>query len=398
MTSLVGTTGIDTATVVTLDSDVVIRANTGNDTVATALGTGGNNITNLDALLGGGNDAFTQGDTLLNSYVSLDGATVANDGNDTFTGGGAGNLIINSEIVGRGGNDVLGAGAALLLNGSTVNGNTGLDTINVGVSSTSYVYGGQDTDTITVTGASSAVLVNGNKGSDTITVNAVAFSGGSVYGGNGNDTITMNSATDGVLVSGDLGNDNIATAGGADTINGGDGIDTIGAGAGADTISGGAGDDAITGGTGADTITMGAGNDQVLLADGDAVLTAGAPNVGFDTLTDFAANTGAAGSFNGDRISFGGGVTETFLGTQAQAGATDLLTTLTAAEAAATLAGIGFTNGVGAEEVLGVTVTGAVAYAGNYLIYDANNDGAFSVADDVIKVNTLAGIVANTFI
>ena len=389
VTSLVGTTGIDSATIVTLDSNLVIRGNTGDDAITTALGTGGNNVTGLDALMGGGDDTFTQNDTLLNSFVSLDGATVANDGNDTFTGGGAGNLIINSEIVGRGGNDVIGLTNALLLSGSTVNGNTGLDTINVGASQASFVYGGQNTDTITVSGASSAVLVNGNKGSDTITVNAVAFSGGSVYGGNGNDTITMNSTTDGILVSGDLGVDTITTAAGADIVNGGDGGDTITTAAGADTIDGGAGDDAITGGAGADNITGGTGNDSFILAAlTDATLTSATSNTGFDTITDFTANSGAAASsINGDRIQLGGALA-TLGAASSVVGGTSLAADLTAE--------VAFAGAV--RDVDLVTITGAVAWAGNYLVVNGAADTTFNfAADSVIKLNTLSGIGAQTF-
>jgi Ca2+-binding RTX toxin-like protein len=402
VTSLVGTSGIDTATIVTLASNVFVGGNTGNDVVTTALGTGGNNLSSYNVRMGGGDDTFTLGDTLLNSFLSLDGRTLANDGNDTFTG--VGNLIINSEVVGRGGNDVF---TGLALNGSTVNGNTGNDNITIGASSASFVYGGADSDVITNTalaaGACSSVLINGNKGSDSITLQASGFASGSVYGGNGNDTINANLVTDaagvallntaaGVFISGDLGDDGITGSGGVDTINGGDGTDTLAGGAGADIINGGAGNDRITGGTQGDAQAGGAGNDIFTVANGDSVVTAGAPSTGFDSITDFAANTGAAGSINGDRIRFttAAGVTAYQQNANFVSLGVSLLADLTASEVAA----VGF---VGADDVFGVTITGAVAWAGNYICFDQDGDGVVTAADEIIKLNTLGGIVLNTF-
>lgn len=354
--------------------------------------------------MGGGNDTFTQGNNLLNSFVSLDGTTLANDGNDTFLTGGQ--IIINSEIVGRGGNDTIATAATgLFLNGSTVNGNTGDDTIFMGGSASSFVYGGQGTDTIaTNAGAansSSSVLINGNKGSDSITLGASGFASGSVYGGNGNDTITAAAVTTaaaavlqttdaGVFLSGDLGDDNITGSNGVDTIEGGDGNDVLGGGTGIDGISGGAGNDNITGGAAGDNIAGGAGNDVFITANGSSVLTAAAPSVGFDSITDFVANTGttAANTINGDRIQFSTAVNATILGVgSVVSGGVSLLADLSA----------GITYGA-ANQVATITITGPVAWAGNYVTYETSGAAAaFDVSDEVIKVNTLAGIVANTF-
>jgi Ca2+-binding RTX toxin-like protein len=397
VTSLVGTTGVDTATVVTLDSNVFVGGNTGDDILTTNLGTGGNNLSAYTVRMGGGNDTLTLGDTVLNSTISLDGETLANDGNDILVGGA--NLVINSEIVGRGGNDSI---TNVQLNGSVVNGNTGDDTITINASSTSTVYGGQGTDTITTTNntANSAVLINGNKGSDTITLGAASYTG-SVYGGNGNDTINaaavdadqngtaLGATATGVFLSGDLGNDNITGSTGVDTINGGDGTDTIAAGTGADTINGGAGNDAITGNAGADTITGGTGNDRFILAAlTDATLTSATSNTGFDTITDFAANSGTtAAAINGDRIQLGGAVGAVGAASS-RAGTTSL-----AADLAAEVAFAGAVRDVDL-----VTITGAVAWAGNYVVVNGAADNTFDfAADAVIKVNTLAGIGAQTF-
>ena len=390
ITSLVGTTGIDIATIVTLSDNVFVGGNTGDDVVTTALGTGGNNLSGYSVRMGGGDDTFTLGDTLLNSFVSLDGETIANDGNDTFTG--AGNLIIGSEVVGRGGNDQF---TNLALSGSTVNGNSGDDTITIGASSASTVYGGQGTDTISTAANTASLLISANKGSDGITLGAFGFASGSVYGGNGNDTINANAVTDaagaalgvtaaGVLLSGDLGNDAITGSTGIDTINGGDGTDTILAGTGADVVNGGADADAITGNAGADVLTGGTGNDRFILAAlTDATLTSATSNTGFDTITDFTANTGpVAATINGDRIQLGGAV-GTIGGASSRVGTTSL-----AADLAAEVTFAGAVRDVDL-----VTITGPVAWAGNYLVVNGAADNTFDfAADAVIKLNTLAGL------
>ena len=397
VTSLVGTTGVDIATIVTLESNTFVGGNTGDDNINLNLGTAGQNASGYNVRMGGGDDQFTAGNTILDSFVSLDGETLANDGNDTYTGGG--NLIINSEIVGRGGNDVF---TGMALNGSTLNGNTGTDRITVGASSSSFVYGGQGVDVITTTGAGTGMMINGNKGSDQITLGAAAYTG-SVHGGNGNDTISANAtvvaaATDaGVYISGDLGVDNITGSGGVDTINGGEGVDTIAAGAGADIIDGGAGNDDITGGAGADTLTGGAGNDEFNIANADSRLTATSLSSGFDTITDFAANTAAiAGAVvaNGDTldlVNFGAGAAFGLAGASTQAsGGVSLNADLLAAEAAGQL------DIAVATDASAVTITGAVAWAGDYIIQAAGVN--YVLGDTVIKVNTFTGTTTNTFV
>lgn len=390
VTSLVGTTGVDSATVVTLASDVYVAGNTGNDILTTALGTGGNNLTNYDVRMGGGNDTFTLGDSLLNSTVYLDGATAANDGDDTFAG--VSNLIINSDIRAGSGVDTY---TNIVASGSNVNGNAGNDTITlVDGSSNSSIWGGQGTDTITVGlvaggGTSgSTMFINGNRGSDTITVNVGSFAAGSVYGGNGNDTINMNSTTDGVLVSGDLGIDNITTSTGDDTVNGGDGNDTIATVAGTDTIDAGAGNDTITGGADADTIAGGTGNDTFVIGTTDSLITAATPSAGFDTISDFVANTGNdAANVNGDIITFG--TVTTVIADTFATGGVSLLADLAANVIWAA-----------ADEVSTVTITGSSAWAGLYLAYNNGTGGGgevFAVDDTLVKVNTITGVEVDSF-
>jgi Ca2+-binding RTX toxin-like protein len=375
---------------------VDVRANTGADSIFTNLGTGSANLSGYTVYMGGGDDTFNTaagGDNLIDSYISLDGATLANDGNDIFNAG----LVLNSEIVGRGGNDTMTAN----LSGTTLNGNTGDDTITIGASSASYVYGGKDTDTISNTAACTSVLLNGNKGSDTITLGAFAFTSGSVYGGNGNDTINAAAVTGaaaalqttdaGLVLSGDIGVDNIVGTNGIDTITGGDGVDTINAGTGDDDIDGGAGNDAITGAAGSDVIAGGAGNDVFTVAAGDAALSATAASTGFDTITDFVANTATVvAGVTGDRLNF---ATATGAYT-AVAAAASAGVSLTADLAAREVAGAAL-GGVN-NDYMGTTITGAVSWAGNYVVYDTDNSGTVNAGDDVVKVNTLTGITAAT--
>jgi Ca2+-binding RTX toxin-like protein len=187
-----------------------------------------------------------------------------------------------------------------------------------------------------------------------------------------------------VFISGDIGDDGMTGSGGIDTMNGGDGTDTIVAGAGADVINGDAGNDRITGGTGADNITGGTGNDVFSYAAGDSVVAANA-STGFDTITDFAANT--SGTTNGDRINIGAAAAFTAgvnPGTFATVG-TSLSADLTAAFANTTL--------TAANQVGTINITGAVAWAGNYIVIGDATAG-YNAADTVIKVNNLTNVTA----
>ena len=405
MTSLVGTTGVDTATVVTLESNVFIGGNTGDDIITTALGTGGNNLSGYTVRGGGGDDTITLGDSVLSSTISLDGETLANDGNDTLAG--AGNLIINSSIVGRGGNDTING---VQLNGSTVNGNTGNDTITIQASSASTVYGGQGVDVITNTAATtnSAILINGNKGSDTVTLAAASFTG-SVYGGAGSDTLSA-AAVDadaagtalavtgtGVFLSGDLGADNITGSTGIDTINGGEGADTIVGGTGADTIDSGAGADSVTGSAGADAITGGAGNDIFVYTTlTDSALTSAASSTGFDTISDFASNTTAAATQatgNGDLFDVAAAVV-----TAVDAGGITVAgNTAAGANLAATL-DTAFDTSLVANGVGTINITGSTAFSGTYLVINDGDTNFTFATDAVVKLNTVASISADSFI
>ena len=167
----------------------------------------------------------------------------------------------------------------------------------------------------------------------------------------------------GVTLSGDLGADNITGTTGIDAINGGDG---------ADTIDGGTGANIITGGAGADIFTVNEGTDG-LMATGTST--------GFNTITDFGATAAAASTDTLNMDTAGGTITNN---AAAASGGVSLFADLVAN--AGTLAADG--------DVDTVTITGAVAWAGNYLVLeDGTAVGGFDVADTVIKVGSLNNFV-----
>lgn len=376
MTSLVGSTGADLSTLVTLTKDVFVGGNTGDDAITTALGTGGNNLTDFDIRMGGGDDTITSNNTFLNSKITLDGLTAANDGHDTYTGNGS--LILNSDIRAMGGNDVL---TGLALTNSTVNGNAGVDSITFTGSNTSTIYGGQGIDTITNTvaaaGSSSQMVLSGNKGADNITLLAAGFTG-EIYGGKEGDTINVAAVTNsaaaalgvtatGVTLSGDLG---------ADAITGSRGVDTI---------FGGDGDDSINGTLGADLITMGTGRDvlttvQGAVGAGIGQMAAGT-NVGFVTLNDFNASTSATAA-NGDQIITTTATTTVTNNAAAASAGVSLQADLVARAAGMAAAG----------DIDTVTITGAVAWAGTYILVEQGGDGAFGATDSAFKASSIANV------
>ena len=416
VTSLVGTSGIDVATIVTLANKVFIGGQQANDNIQVNLSTGGDVVTAYTVNGGAGDDTITSSDTVLDSIFNGDGGTgvAGNDiltfnrllinsqvnaggGNDTinvFSGfnnssldAGDGNDVFDgrdlnsSNVLANNGNDVINLFGSL--GSSTVNGNAGDDSIKIeGNADSSFIYGGQGTDKIDFRGGTSAsnVLINGNKGSDTINIMSAAFVASTVYGGQGNDYINaspVNSASTtvvaGATLSGDFGDDTVWGTGGIDTISGGDGEDSI---------RGSNGGDVITGGMGSDVFDYSSTTEATVNG-----------NTGFDTITDFVANTSAGAPFNGDRFDiFNPG-----------AGFQPIPTQGTNFGGATTLAGA-LTNvrtGLAANRVglftLTADATGA-SYAGNYLVVNDGTLGYQNTTDAVVKLNTLAGITAATFV
>jgi Ca2+-binding RTX toxin-like protein len=261
-TSLIGTSGVDTATVAGNSFPLYIGAQAANDVVVLTGST-----KNLRSELGKGADNFTA--------AGFDTSTVS------------GNL----------GNDVITLTGTVTGSNALVNGNQGADSITLTgstITKGARILGGADNDTITVGTAtiSQGGVINGNKGEDTITVgtSATAMSNSTIYGGEGNDTMSADDAA--VIFSGDDGEDNIT---------GSDKADTLFGGAGNDTISGDTAIDSFI-----DSVIGGAGNDtfKFLGNAGATVTTVNTAGDSADIITDFTVgedkiNTGTAYAFGG---------------------------------------------------------------------------------------------------
>ena len=233
--SFVGTSGVDTISLVNSSGDFVLTALAEDDDVQ-FLGSG-NAPAVVDATLKGGEgyDFFTGGG--LFSNVRVEGN--ADDDDLSF----ATSTFAGSSLLGGKGDDEIFVNT---LNQSLINGNIDNDEIEVDNSTSSMIFGGKGADEITIgVGAGGDLLdsvVNGDKGNDLITINTSFFSLSTVYGGDGEDTITAAASTnDGVVISGDAGADTLIGSKEADTIMGGDGNDLITAGKGADLVNFGSG-------------------------------------------------------------------------------------------------------------------------------------------------------------
>ncbi len=240
-TSLIGTSGVDTAAIDGNFGALYIGAQADNDIVNFSGST-----SNIRTELGKGADSFSTG--------SLQSSTVSgNFGNDLIT--------INGVLSGS---------------GALVNSNQGQDEISVSGSVTkgARVLGGADNDVISVGGSiSNGGIVNGNKGEDLIDLSSSAsVSSATVFGGEGNDIIitapssleTRAKALNGAILSGDTGNDSISGGSGSDQLFGGEGNDTIAAGFIEGNIQGSSStptliidqsQDILTGGAGLDVFT-----------------------------------------------------------------------------------------------------------------------------------------------
>ncbi|MCC7259946.1 MAG: M10 family metallopeptidase C-terminal domain-containing protein [Alphaproteobacteria bacterium] len=207
----------------------VIFGLSGNDKMSSYVG--------VDSLYGGA------GDDNITLWGSTATAAYGDDGKDTITTKGVGNIANG----GAGDDKITGSAAS-----QTLNGDAGKDAITGGGAGT-VINGGADDDTLTLTIA--GATANGGDGIDKISAKVVAA--------------TMN---------GDAGNDILTGADGNDTINGGADNDTIKSMKGNDVIDGGIGIDIIYGGLGNDTMTGGAGVDTFYFEKS---------NNGVDTITDF---------------------------------------------------------------------------------------------------------------
>ncbi len=229
-----------------------ILAGTGDDLV---FGNGGNDTLDRkggnDTLIGGvGNDSiWAPGGTFADLVFGNEGndTAVADNGNDTVFGG-----LGNDSLTG-----VYDAG-----NNAQYFGNEGADTISLGGGGNLTILGGNDSadgnDLLFSEGG--ADFIFGNGGADTVVSGAGDdtvvggfnddivndASGSNIFFGNeGGDTLAVNTGAGTNTMFGGLGNDSIRMSGigGADTLQGNEGNDTIFGYAGIDTVAGGSGRD-----------------------------------------------------------------------------------------------------------------------------------------------------------
>ncbi len=255
-----------------------------NGTVATIVGTGGNDVINGTA----GNDVIWAGagnDTV--NGLGGDDVICGGPGNDTIDGGAG-----NDTILGETGHD-------------TIRGGDGNDRIS-GIAGNDQIFGGNGNDVLS--GGDGNDILRGGAGNDTLS------------GGNGDDQLFGEAGVD--VINGDAGNDALSGDGGNDTLNGGNDNDTLRGGAGNDTLSGGAGNDQLFGGTGhddllggsgADTLNGEAGSDTLLGGSGDDRLSGGDGrdelygDGGNDTLNGGNDNDILVGGAGNDSLSGAGG-------------------------------------------------------------------------------------------
>ena len=317
-TTIVGTSGVDFASLTTLDN-YFVGAQQGGDTIGVTA-----NLSKGTIKGGQGNDtlSFTAGASITSSFVNT------NSNNDTIGANAARANFFSSTVLGGQGNDTLTIGT---ISQASANGNKGTDTLNATSTLSSTLFGGQGNDNITSTATDSSTI-SGDLGNDTITLGANNTNDNAINGGDGNDTFNLTASAAGQTfnrntITGGAGNDvvngnvvvnstgtvidmgagidtvNVAAFTAAVNIDGGADGDNLTGGAAADTIVGGAGNDTIattngndtvTGGTGADTITLGAGFEDIVISAGDSV----------------AATAGASGNAaaNNVTIVFGNGV------------------------------------------------------------------------------------------
>ncbi|MCB0073272.1 MAG: hypothetical protein KDE20_17505, partial [Caldilineaceae bacterium] len=144
------------------------------------------------------------------------------------------------------------------------------------------IVGGAGIDTVTSASATSVTLLDTLTfanidrldittfgGNDSVTLSHAIAIPVIVDGGDDDDTINVSGVASTTTLYGGLGNDTLTGSAQADLIYGGSGNDVISAGAGADTVYGEAGDDTITGGTGLDNLFGGADSDTFIWTTGD---------------------------------------------------------------------------------------------------------------------------------
>lgn len=169
------------------------------------------------------------------------------------------------------------------------------------------IVGGQDGNTINLSGVSSvaftdltSISIDAGNGDDTI-IGSFDLAD-QIDGGHGNDTINSLGGNDTIL--GNDGDDVINAGAGNDSINGGDGHDSIAGEAGDDSINSGDGNDSVSGGSGLDNVFAGNGEDLVHGDAGDDVLNG---DGGIDTVFGDDGNDSILGGEFADSLLGGSG-------------------------------------------------------------------------------------------
>jgi Ca2+-binding RTX toxin-like protein len=222
----------------------------------------------------------TDGDDQL--YGGPEGDPTADAGNDTLTG-----LAGNDTAYGYDGNDVISGGADYDL----IYGGAGADSINAGADGEAYGEAGNDT----LVGSAGGywVYLYGGEDNDRITISGAI--GGYSDGGTGADSL-----------QGGSGDDTLIGGGGADSVVGGDGADQLsddvsyggywGSGystpTGNDTLLGGSGADSLYSSGGADTIDGGSDNDLLAVDFGSMAGPVNFQPGSYATATSFGSGLG----------------------------------------------------------------------------------------------------------
>lgn len=288
-----GGDGIDTLSYASMTAGVTLSLS-----VATPQATGGSGldqVSNIEAVIGTAFDDMLTGDAAANSLSgqngndTLDGA----GGADTLTGGLGDDLYIvdNSsdsvvEAASAGTDSVHVYAASFVLpanvevghikasGASNLTGNSLNNTLFAG-SGDNNIDGSTGTDILSYIEMAAGVTVN------------LSVATPQATGGSGLDQVLGIERLTGTNFADNLTGDGLANVlsgmDGNDTLSGGIGNDTLEGGAGSDQLFGGDSNDSLDGGTGADTMDGGLGNDIFLVDDaGDVVVEAAA--AGTDTI------------------------------------------------------------------------------------------------------------------
>lgn len=256
------------------DTDNVIVARAGNDTVVGGLGAD-------RLLLGDGDDISFAG-----AGDTGDDTVIGGAGADVIAGGGGDDFIVGGQLVTLDSQTLLLRDLETRLDGSdTVFGGDGDDTIyggsprfdtvdgvatvqDYGSTASDVIFAGLDNDWVQASYGSDTV--GGGTGADTLKGGA----GHDVfYGGRGDAEATGTND----VIEGEDGNDAIFASGGNDSVSGGADNDTLFGGAGNDTLAGDGGHDEIYGGGGDDMLSGGSGRDVFFFQ----------PGSGADVVTDY---------------------------------------------------------------------------------------------------------------